>query len=92
MLFLFCEVHLFLRGVPKSWKCECCDLTTNLWLNLTDGDMSSHSDEDLFDGEEEEGLYVTPPDADKEEDEDDEELECIEHQLAQQKLAEGENY
>ena len=22
---------------PKGWKCECCDLTTNLWLNLTDG-------------------------------------------------------
>lgn len=22
---------------PKGWKCACCDLTTNLWLNLTDG-------------------------------------------------------
>ena len=22
---------------PKCWKCEYCDLTTNLWLNLTDG-------------------------------------------------------
>ena len=22
---------------PKGWKCERCDLTTNLWLNLTDG-------------------------------------------------------
>lgn len=22
---------------PTGWKCEQCDLTTNLWLNLTDG-------------------------------------------------------
>ena len=22
---------------PSGWKCEFCDLTTNLWLNLTDG-------------------------------------------------------
>lgn len=22
---------------PSGWKCEKCDLTTNLWLNLTDG-------------------------------------------------------
>ena len=22
---------------PKGWKCCACDLTTNLWLNLTDG-------------------------------------------------------
>ena len=22
---------------PKGWKCEKCDLTSNLWLNLTDG-------------------------------------------------------
>ncbi|XP_013417871.1 ubiquitin carboxyl-terminal hydrolase 5 [Lingula anatina] len=22
---------------PKGWKCEMCDLTSNLWLNLTDG-------------------------------------------------------
>ena len=22
---------------PSGWKCERCDLTTNLWLNLTDG-------------------------------------------------------
>jgi len=22
---------------PKGWKCSMCDLTTNLWLNLTDG-------------------------------------------------------
>ena len=22
---------------PKGWKCEKCDLTENLWLNLTDG-------------------------------------------------------
>ena len=24
---------------PKNWKCEKCDLTTNLWLNLTDGSI-----------------------------------------------------
>ena len=24
---------------PKGWKCERCDLTTNLWLNLTDGSI-----------------------------------------------------
>ncbi|KAL3861427.1 hypothetical protein ACJMK2_007461 [Sinanodonta woodiana] len=24
---------------PKGWKCEKCDLTTNLWLNLTDGSI-----------------------------------------------------
>ena len=24
---------------PKGWKCACCDLTTNLWLNLTDGSI-----------------------------------------------------
>ena len=24
---------------PKGWKCECCDLTSNLWLNLTDGSI-----------------------------------------------------
>ena len=22
---------------PKGWKCELCDKTENLWLNLTDG-------------------------------------------------------
>ena len=22
---------------PTGWKCERCELTTNLWLNLTDG-------------------------------------------------------
>ncbi len=22
---------------PKGWKCERCDLTSNLWMNLTDG-------------------------------------------------------
>lgn len=22
---------------PTGWKCEMCDLTQNLWLNLTDG-------------------------------------------------------
>ncbi len=25
---------------PKGWKCSECDLTTNLWLNLTDGTIS----------------------------------------------------
>ncbi|KAL9651603.1 hypothetical protein ABK040_001548 [Willaertia magna] len=26
------------RKVPASnWKCDCCDITDNLWLNLTDG-------------------------------------------------------
>lgn len=24
---------------PTGWKCEQCDLTTNLWLNLTDGSI-----------------------------------------------------
>ena len=24
---------------PKGWKCEKCDLTNNLWLNLTDGSI-----------------------------------------------------
>lgn len=24
---------------PKGWKCERCDLTSNLWLNLTDGSI-----------------------------------------------------
>merc|ERR1711953_1085574 len=24
---------------PKLWKCKFCDLTTNLWLNLTDGSI-----------------------------------------------------
>jgi len=24
---------------PTGWKCEKCDLTTNLWLNLTDGSI-----------------------------------------------------
>lgn len=24
---------------PSGWKCEWCDLTTNLWLNLTDGSI-----------------------------------------------------
>ncbi|KAK6177619.1 hypothetical protein SNE40_015681 [Patella caerulea] len=24
---------------PKGWKCEQCDLTSNLWLNLTDGSI-----------------------------------------------------
>ena len=23
----------------SGWKCECCDLTNNLWLNLTDGSI-----------------------------------------------------
>ena len=25
------------RIPPSGWKCERCDLTTNLWLNLSDG-------------------------------------------------------
>lgn len=30
--------HLFWPQVPPSgWKCEQCDKTDNLWLNLTDG-------------------------------------------------------
>jgi ubiquitin carboxyl-terminal hydrolase 5/13 len=24
---------------PCGWKCEQCDLTQNLWLNLTDGSI-----------------------------------------------------
>uniref|UniRef100_A0A2C9KPM6 ubiquitinyl hydrolase 1 n=1 Tax=Biomphalaria glabrata TaxID=6526 RepID=A0A2C9KPM6_BIOGL len=24
---------------PSGWKCEKCELTTNLWLNLTDGSI-----------------------------------------------------
>jgi len=24
---------------PSGWKCEQCDLTQNLWLNLTDGSI-----------------------------------------------------
>lgn len=24
---------------PSDWKCEKCDLTNNLWLNLTDGSI-----------------------------------------------------
>ena len=24
---------------PRGWKCEQCDLTQNLWLNLTDGSI-----------------------------------------------------
>lgn len=24
---------------PSGWKCEKCDLTQNLWLNLTDGSI-----------------------------------------------------
>lgn len=24
---------------PSAWKCEKCDLTSNLWLNLTDGSI-----------------------------------------------------
>ena len=24
---------------PSGWKCEKCDLTSNLWLNLTDGSI-----------------------------------------------------
>lgn len=24
---------------PSGWKCEKCDLTNNLWLNLTDGSI-----------------------------------------------------
>lgn len=27
------------RVPPSGWKCEKCDLTTNLWLNLTDGSI-----------------------------------------------------
>lgn len=27
------------RIPPTGWKCEECDLTTNLWLNLTDGSI-----------------------------------------------------
>lgn len=25
--------------LPSGWKCENCDFTTNLWLNLTDGSI-----------------------------------------------------
>ena len=25
---------------PSGWKCDFCDLTTNLWLNLTDGKIA----------------------------------------------------
>ena len=27
------------RIPPSGWKCSRCDLTTNLWLNLTDGSI-----------------------------------------------------
>ena len=27
------------RIPPSGWKCEKCDLTDNLWLNLTDGSI-----------------------------------------------------
>lgn len=27
------------RIPPSGWKCERCDLTSNLWLNLTDGSI-----------------------------------------------------
>lgn len=27
------------RVPPRGWKCEKCDLTNNLWLNLTDGSI-----------------------------------------------------
>jgi ubiquitin carboxyl-terminal hydrolase 5/13 len=33
---------------PTGWKCEKCDLTNNLWLNLTDG--SIHCGRKFFDG------------------------------------------
>lgn len=33
---------------PSGWKCEMCDLTENLWLNLTDG--SIHCGRKFFDG------------------------------------------
>ncbi len=25
------------KVLPRGWKCERCELTTNLWMNLTDG-------------------------------------------------------
>lgn len=36
------ELHQLENGVkipPTGWKCEKCDLTNNLWLNLTDGSV-----------------------------------------------------
>ena len=35
---------------PSGWKCGECDLTTHLWMNLTDG--SVHCGRHYFDGEE----------------------------------------
>lgn len=31
--------HNGIKVPPSGWKCEKCDLTTNLWLNLTDGSI-----------------------------------------------------
>lgn len=49
LCFLFCLVYFYrhsdtlvqldngVKVAPTGWKCEKCDLTENLWLNLTDG-------------------------------------------------------
>jgi ubiquitin carboxyl-terminal hydrolase 5/13 len=33
------QLDLGKKVPPQGWKCEQCDLTTNLWLNLTDGSI-----------------------------------------------------
>jgi ubiquitin carboxyl-terminal hydrolase 5/13 len=33
------EKFIGLISLPSGWKCEKCDLTNNLWLNLTDGSI-----------------------------------------------------
>lgn len=51
-LYCLCKYTLYLRYAehllqldigkkipPSGWKCEKCELTTNLWMNLTDGSI-----------------------------------------------------
>ena len=33
------QVNNGVRIPPSGWKCKKCDLTSNLWLNLTDGSI-----------------------------------------------------
>ena len=41
---------------PSGWKCEKCDLTKNLWLNLSDGSILCGRK--YFDGTGEGGGYA----------------------------------
>lgn len=63
MAFRYAETLVQLdNGVkvpPSGWKCSECDLTTHLWMNLTDG--SVHCGRRYFDGKrggEEEDLCI----------------------------------